>query len=115
MTHAARGMTHAARGMTHAARGMTRRVKSPQMACDDRFRRPAPLTLSTAHRGFAQTINCSRSRFSFFESGTTASESVVHDKISVEKSAQNNNYIVGSIGSRGVGFVVAVDSLRGRL
>ena len=113
MTHAARGMTHAARGMTHAARGMTRRVKSPQTASDDRFRRPAPLTLSTAHRGFAQTINCSRSRFSFFESGTTASESVVHDKVELKRALRltpisSAASVVGELAN----FVVAVDSLR---
>ena len=49
----------------YAARGMTHLVKSPRTACDDRFRRPALLTLSTARRGCAQTDNCSRSRFIF--------------------------------------------------
>ena len=65
--------------LLYAASGVTRRVKSPRMASDYRFHRPAPLTLSTARRGCAQTGVVSDS---FFESGTTASEafgSVVYD------------------------------------
>ena len=40
------------------ARGVTQQIKSPRTASDYRFRRPAPLTLSTARRGCAHTINC---------------------------------------------------------
>ena len=49
----------------YAARGVMRRVKSPRTACDDRLRRSAPLKLSTARHGWAQTVSCCRSRFIF--------------------------------------------------
>ena len=44
--------------LRYAARGVTHPVKSPQTASDYRFSRLAPLKLSTAHRGCAQTVNC---------------------------------------------------------
>ncbi len=49
----------------YAARGVAHPVKSLRTASDYRFRRPAPLTLSTAHRGCAQTVNGHRIRFIF--------------------------------------------------
>ena len=43
--------------LLYAACGVMRRVKSPRTACNDRFRRPAPLRLSTERRGCTQTVN----------------------------------------------------------
>ena len=88
--------------LVYGACGVTQQIKSPRMACDDRFRRPALLTLSIARRGCAQTINCSRSQYIFWF-GYKRVGSAVHDKISIENSTQTNNHIVGSIGSRPVG------------
>ena len=85
-------------------------MKCPRTACDDRFRRPAPLTLSAARRGCAQTVYHSHGRLIFLI-GYSVVRSVVHDKISVEKRSQTNNYIVGSVGQL-ANFVIAVDSLR---
>ena len=56
-------LRYAARGV--GIRGVTHPVKSPRTASDYRFRRPAPLTLSTARRGCAQTVNWRRIRFIF--------------------------------------------------
>ena len=39
--------------------------KNPRTASDYRFRRPAPLTLSTARRGCARTVNWRRIRLIF--------------------------------------------------
>ena len=46
--------------LRYAARGVTHPVKSQRTASDYRFRRPAALKLSTAHRGCAQTVNWHR-------------------------------------------------------
>ena len=51
--------------LRYAARGVAHPVKSPRTASDYRFCRPAPLTLSTACRGCAQTVNWRRIRYFF--------------------------------------------------
>ena len=91
--------------LLYAACGLMRQVKRPRTACNDRFRRAAPLRLSTERRGCAQTVNWRRIRF-IFESDRTASEavgSVVYDEIQLKRTAQTINYIVGSVGNRRVG------------
>ncbi len=67
--------------LRYAARGVTHPVKSPRTASDYRFRRPAPLTLSTARRGCAQTVNWRRIRV-IFESDRTPSGALCTTKSS---------------------------------
>ena len=91
--------------LRYAARVVTHPVKSPRTASEYRFRRPAPLTLSTARRG-ALRLSTGVVSDSFFESDTTASEAVggvVYNKIQLKRTAQTNNYIVGSVSDQPVG------------
>ena len=48
--------------LRYAARGVTHQVQSLRTASDYRFSRPAPLKLSTARHGCAQTVNCRKRR-----------------------------------------------------
>ena len=88
--------------LRYAARGVTHQVKSLRTASDYRFSRPAPLKLSTARHGCAQTVNCRLIRFIFLI-GYDVTGSVVHNKIELKRTAQTINYFVGSVGNRPVG------------
>ena len=73
--------------LRYAARGVAHPIKSQRTASDYRFRRPAPLTLSTARRG-ALKLSTGVVSYSFFYSDTTASEavgSVVYKKFSLKE------------------------------
>ena len=63
--------------LLYAACGLMRRVKRPRTACADRFRRAAPLRLSTERRGCVSD--------SFFESDRMASEASYTTKSSCRK------------------------------
>ena len=82
--------------------------------CDDRIHQPHPalLTLSTAHRGCAQIVHCSHSRFIFLI-GYNGVGSIVHDKILLKRALRLTTISsAASVIWDLVNFTIAVDSLR---
>ena len=93
-------------------RGVTHRVKSPRTACvtDSVGQHRSHYQLRVAGTLRLSTVVVSDS---FLESGTTASESVVHDKIQLKRALRlttisSAESVVGELAN----FVVAVDSPR---
>ena len=86
---------------------VTHWVKSPRTTCDDRFRRPAPLTLSTALHGSIQTVNYCRSRFIFWNEALCTTKSSWKEPLRLATISSAVS-VVGELAY----FVVAVDSLR---